>query len=41
MIQAFAELTEDFKIRGINPGLHFMENESSKDLKMAMQTMEI
>ena len=27
MIIAFASLTEDLKIRGINPGFHFMDNE--------------
>ena len=41
MIRAFTELTTDFKSRGINPGLHFMDNEASTDLKMAMTTMDI
>ena len=26
IIRVFASLTEDFKIRGINPGFHFMDN---------------
>ena len=26
-IQSFTYLTEDLKRRGINPGLHFMDNE--------------
>ena len=29
IIQPFTELTEDFKIHGINPGFHFMDNEGS------------
>ena len=41
MIRAFIELTENLKIRGINPGFHFMDNESSTDFKMKMSTMEI
>ena len=36
MIQDFAELTEDLKIRGINPVLHFMENEEPTAFKMAI-----
>ena len=41
MIIAFTSLNEDLKIRGIHPDLHFMENESSTDLKMTMTTMNI
>ena len=40
-IRDFTELTKDLKIRGINPGLHFMDNESSKKLKTAMIKMSI
>ena len=41
MIQAFTELTEDLKIRGIKPGFHFMDKESPKGLKMTVPTMNI
>ena len=41
MIQAFIELTTDFKIRGIDPVFHFMDNESSTALKIAITTMDI
>ena len=41
MIWAFTELTKYLKIRGINLGLHFMDNEVSTDLKMKMTTMDI
>ena len=37
IIQAFTDLTEGFKIRGINPGFHFMDNEASTALKMTMK----
>ena len=36
MIIAFTSLTEYLKIRGINQGFHFMENEVSTNLKMEM-----
>ena len=39
MIQAFTELTEDLKIRRINQGFHFMDNEISTDLKMTTTNM--
>ena len=35
------ELTPYFKRRGINPGLHFMDNKESTALKIAMTTMDI
>ena len=38
MIRAFTSLTEYLKIRGIQPGFHFMENKASTDLNMAMST---
>ena len=41
IIIAFKELIEDFKIRVINPGLHFIDNASSKAFKMTITTMEI
>ena len=41
MIPEFKYLTEDLKIRGINPGLHFMYNESSAALNMTMTSMKI
>ena len=41
MIRAFTELSEDLKIRGINPGFHFMDNEAYIYLKMKMTTMDI
>ena len=41
MIQAFTELTKNFKSCIINPLLHFMENEASTAFKMTMTTMEI
>ena len=37
MLQAFTELTEDLKICGINPVLHFMDNEASAALKWQRQ----
>ena len=40
-IQAFTELTEYFKSRGINPGLNFIDNEASTALKMKIPTMDI
>ena len=39
MIRAFTELTKDLKIRGINTGFHFMDNEVPAALKMTMTTM--
>ena len=41
MIRAFTSLTEDFKIRGINPGLHFIDNEAYIALNMTMTSMNI
>ena len=41
MIRAFTPLTEYLRIRGIHPGFHFMENESSTALNMTMTTMNI
>ena len=41
MKQAVTKLTEDLKIRGINPGLHFMDTESSTYLKMTITFMNI
>ena len=41
MIQAFRELTEDFKNRGITPVFHLMDNESYTDLNMTMNSMNI
>ena len=41
MIRAFTELSEDLKIRGINPGFHFMDNEAYTYLKMTMTAMNI
>ena len=41
MIKAFISLTEYLKIRGINPGFHFMDNEESTALKITMNSMNI
>ena len=41
MIRSFNELTDDFKICGINPGFHFMDNEASTTVNMAITTMNI
>ena len=41
MIRAFAALTEDFKIQGINPGLNFMGNKAYTALKLTMRTMNV
>ena len=41
MIQEFTELTEDLKIRRINPGFHFMDNETYTTFKMIMTFMNI
>ena len=41
MIRPFTELTKDLKIRGINPGFHFIGNEASTALKIATTTMNI
>ena len=41
MIRSFASLTEELKIRGINPGFHFMDNEASTALKMTMTSIDI
>ena len=41
MIWDFIELTTDLKIRGINPGFHFMDNEASTAFKMSITTMDI
>ena len=41
MIQAFTDLIEDLKRRGINPGFRFMDNEASTALKMTMTSMNI
>ena len=41
MIRAFTSLTENLQILGINPGLHFINNEASTDLKLTMTTMNI
>ena len=41
MIRDFTALTEDLKIRRINPGFHFMDNEASTDLMMTMTSMNI
>ena len=38
---SFTSFTEDLKIRGINPGFHFMDNEASTALKMTMTSMNI
>ena len=40
-IRPFTPLTEYFKIRGINPGFHFMNNEASTALKMTIASMNI
>ena len=40
-IRDFKSLTEELKIRGINPGFHFMDNQESTALKMTMTTMNI
>ena len=41
MIPAFTELTEDIKSIAINPGFHFMDNETYIALNMAMASMDI
>ena len=41
MIRDFTKLTTDLKIHRINPGFHFLDNESSTALNMEMTTMEI
>ena len=41
MIQDLKELTEDFKICGIKPVFHFMDNKAYKALKMTMTSMNI
>ena len=41
MIQAFTELTKNFKSRIINPLLYLMENEASTAFKITITTMEI
>ena len=41
MVRSFTELNEFLKNLRINPGFHFMNNEASTDLKMAMSTMDI
>ena len=41
MIRVFTELTEYFKKRGINPGFHFVYNESSTAFKMTITTLGI
>ena len=41
MIQDFKESNIDLKISRFNPGLHFMDNESSTELKMAITSMDI
>ena len=41
MIRSLTELNEDFKSCGIKPGLHFMDNKASIDLKNTMNSMKI
>ena len=41
IIRAYTSLTKVLKIRGINPGLHFMDNEASTALKLTMTNMNI
>ena len=41
MIRYFTSLTEDLKVRGINPGFHLMDNEASTTLKTTMTSMNI
>ena len=41
MICAFTQLTTDLKIQGFNPGFHIMDNETSAELKMTINTMYI
>ena len=41
MIGTFTEITEDFKSRIINPGLHFMYNEAPIDSKIIIITIII
>ena len=41
IIRDFTSLTEYLKIRGINTGFHFMDNEASTALKMTMTSMKI
>ena len=40
-IISFTLLNEDLKIRGINPGLHFMDSKASTALKLTMKNMNI
>ena len=41
MIRSFTGLTEDFKRRGIKPGFHFMDIDSSTGLNMTMTSIII
>ena len=41
MIKVFISLTEDLKIKRINPGFHLMDNEASTSLNLTMTTMKI
>ena len=41
MIRDFTSLNKDLKIRGINPGFHFMDNEASTALNITMTFMNI
>ena len=41
MKRDFTDLNEDVKIRGINTGFHFMDNEAYKALNMKMTSMNI
>ena len=41
MIRAFTLLTDYLRIRGINPGFHFMDNEASTTLNTKMTSMNI
>ena len=41
IIRSFTSLTEDLKIRGINPGFYFMDKEASTALNLTMTTMNI
>ena len=41
MIRDFTELIKYLKLRGINPGFHFMDNEAFTPLKMKMTSITI
>ena len=41
MIEDFTEFRTDIKIHGINPVLHFIDNEALTEFKMSITTMDV